>query len=472
MAKTPTTATTVKGAEQTLGAPGFQAFGGMIVSNETNPDLKDRNKYKTYSELLANAAIVATGVRTFLTLISNSKWTVKPAEEDNAMAQEIADFIQDCMDDMATPWYRVVRRSAMYRFYGFSVQEWTAKKRVDGKIGMLDIEVRPPVTITAWDFDDTNKVEAMIQTSPQTQEEIRIPRWKTIYAVDDTLNDSPEGLGLFRHLVDRNRVLKRYEQLEGQGYETDLCGIPIAKGPLKYMDEAVKAGTMSARDREHALSNMQSFLSDYTRTPNKSLLMDSAVYRDGGETKPHTSTPLWELELLQGSDRDFESMANAIRRVMFEMAMILGVESLMIGANGIGSLALSRDKSQRLYMLVDSTLQELQEIMEHDFIWPLMQLNGFPAELMPTFETEAIQYREITDVTGALKDLATSGAPIMSGDPVVNEVRAMVGLDPVPDDLMDDMDLLGRDNNEGGIAADDVAEEDPNSDIPDEAEVD
>jgi len=55
------------------------------------------------------------------------------------------------MYDMERPWHRVVRRAAMYRVYGYSWQEWIAKKRDDGVIGYLDIEPRTQSTITRWE---------------------------------------------------------------------------------------------------------------------------------------------------------------------------------------------------------------------------------------------------------------------------------------------------------------------------------
>ena len=120
----------------------------------------------------------------------------------------------------------------MYRFYGFSIQEWTARRRDDGFLTFADIAPRSQRTIERWDVDEAGQVLGALQRSPQTQEEIYLPREKLLYIVDDTLNDSPEGLGLFRHLVAPSRRLKRYEQLEGFGFETDLRGIPIGRSPV------------------------------------------------------------------------------------------------------------------------------------------------------------------------------------------------------------------------------------------------
>ena len=63
--------------------------------------------------------------------------------------------------------------------------------------------------------------------------------------MDDTIDDSPEGMGLFRHLVKIADRLERYELLEGWGFETDLRGVPVARGPFTDLEVMVQNGTLS-----------------------------------------------------------------------------------------------------------------------------------------------------------------------------------------------------------------------------------
>lgn len=416
-----------------IGAPGTAIFGGFIVESERDPRLTGRQKFTTYSNMLANTSIVAAGVRFFLNLVSKAGWKVEPAEDSGEKGEEIAELVEDIMADMTTPWHRVVRRAAMYRFYGFSLQEWTMKRREDGVVGYQDIEPRPQLTIERWDTDESGTVRGVVQRSPQTQRELYLPRGKLVYLVDDSLNDSPEGLGLFRHLAKRSVTLERYELLEGWGFERDLRGVPVGRGPLAAMAEKVNAGNLTAEQVTALRTPIEQFLSNALKGKDTALFLDSATYRSTGEQQTPSNVPQWSVELLTGGTTSQPDMAKAIERLNREMARVLGVEHLLLGSDSAGSFALSKDKTQSFGLIVASTLQEIKETLEADFLGPLFDQNGWDPELMPTFKVEQIQFRDIEQVTTALKDMATAGATLMPDDPAINEVRDLLGLSHMPE---------------------------------------
>lgn len=414
------------------GAFGTAVYGGYIVETERDARLGGLEKYRTYSNILANTAIVAAGVRYFLNLVGKANWRVEPADSSEE-AETIAEAVADVMTDMVTPWHRIVRRAAMYRFYGFSLQEWTAKKRRDGLVGMYDIAPRPQKTIERWDVASSGEVLGVIQRSPQTQEQLYLPRGKLIYLVDDSLDDSPQGLGLFRHIAPKAEILSRYELLEAWGFERDLRGTPIGRGPLAEMAQMVQSGNLTSEDVATLRAPVEEFVKNALKGKDTGLVLDSAVYRGTGESQTPSTVPQWSVELLQGGSNSQPDMARAIERLNREMARILGVEHLLLGADSSGSFALSKDKTQSFGMIVTSTLQEIKESFEADFLTPLFDLNGWDRALWPTLKVEQIQFRDIEQITGALADIAQAGAPIVPGDPAVNEVRDMLGLSSVPE---------------------------------------
>lgn len=426
---------------ETRGHGGVPTFGGFISDVEKNPTLKGVQKYTTYSNVLVNTSIVSAGVRYFTNLVAKATWKAE-AVDDTPQAIEAAEFLESVLNGTETSWSRIVRKSSLYRFYGYSIQEWTAVRRPDGKIGLKDIESRPPSTIERWDIDMTGTLTGVVQRSQHTQKEIYLPRPKLVYLVDDCLSDSPEGLGLFRHLVDPAQRLARYEVLEGFGFEADLRGVPVARAPISRMAQLVEQGLMTAEQKAAAEKPLRDFITNHIKNPKLGLLLDSSPYFSLDEAGSPSGTPQWAVDILNVNTSSQEAVAAAIGRLNMEIARILNVEGLLLGADSKGSYALSRDKTNALYLIVDSSLNEIREGYQKDIVDRLWELNGFDPALKPKLKTEAIQFRDIEQVTAALRDMATAGAVLAPNDPAVNEVRDMVGLSHAPEDSGLDASLM------------------------------
>ena len=388
--------------------------------------------------MLANTSIVGAGVRYFLNLISKAQWNVEPFD-DSPEAIAYADLLKDAIQDIDTPWYRVVRRSAMYRFYGFSIQEFIAKRNDAGQLVFASIEPRPQHTIEKWTLDN-GKVIGCVQRDAQTYDTIDLEIERLIYIADDSITDVPEGIGLFRHIVETVEKLKRYEQLESFGFETDLRGIPLVKAPLQDLSELVRNGALTSAERDEILAPLRSFVSNHIKSAKLGMMVDSSAYRANDTAQSVSGKDKWGVELLNGSSSSQEAIAVAINRLNHEIARLLGVEALLLGADGRGSEALSRDKSQNFFLIVDSTLTELAESYKKSIITALGEWNGLDLKKMPTFKPEAIKFKDVEEITTALKDLASAGAPIMADDPIINEIRDLLGtsrvdLDKVVADL-------------------------------------
>lgn len=428
------------------GVSGVQITAGFVRSIERNTDWIGQKKYQTISEIVSNVSIVAASVHYFINLISHPNWKVVPASDEQE-AKDMAEFMESVMKGMTTPWQRVVRRAGMYRFQGFGVQEWTAKKRKeDGKIGMLDVESRPQFTIERWEVDDDGTVTGMWQRSPQTGQLLAIPRKKTIYLVDDTLSDSPEGMGLYRHMAEPYSRLKQYLALEMRAYERDLRGVPIARAPLTLLKSAVQAGRLTQTEADQIVAGMQDFVKTEVKQSNTGVLLDSMPYeyQDNAGNK-FASVMQWGLELLTGTGAGLTDMAHAIDRLQREMARVLGTEQLMMGGQDSGgNRALSQDKSRNLYLNANSVNSNIASQMDKDFIDPTWTLNGFDEKLKPKFAVEDVAFKDAQEVTAALRDMATAGAVLTPDDPVIDDVRDLLGVSRQPERNENEMDQMLR----------------------------
>lgn len=418
------------GPTQTAGTGGTQVVGGYIVSVEKDSSLLGLKKYERFADILTNVSIVGAAVRNFLNLVSSVRWKYEPADGSGAQGEEIALQVEQILDDMTTPWHRVVRKAAMFKFHGFSMQEWTAKKRDDGSIGFLDIEARPCFTIERWDVDEGGTINGVLQRSPQTGQELYIPRAKLLYMVDDSLKDSPEGLGIFRHLIEPAKRLQRYEQLEGFGFETDLKGIPLGRAPLGALAQALKSGAITTDEQRAYLAPIEAFLETHIKTPQTALMLDSDTYRTLDESASPSAVKKWDLELLQGQGTSDASVAvgAAVSRVIREIARLLGSEHLLLGEMGGGSHAMHKDKTSQFSQMVDSAVIEIVEAIEADILPVLFELNGWPPELFPTIKATSVAQRDVAEMTGALASLAQAGATMSPDEEAIGEIFDMMGL--------------------------------------------
>lgn len=413
---------------QELGVGGTQVFGGYIVQNEKDAELKGTQRYKTFSDLLANVAIIAASVRLFVSMVGNAQWTFEPADESDE-AQRLADETTELlMQRMRTPWHRVVRRLSMFKMYGFALAEWIAQRMEDGRIGIKDVKPRPQITIERWLIEPHGDVLGVVQVDPQTGKDIPIPRAKLVYVVDDALNDSPEGLGLFRHIVDSGKRLRRLFQMEGYGYEADMRGIPIGRAPLAELDKMVADKTMTKKRAQELLDGMQDFLENHIKNPALGLMVDSTPYRNTGEQRAVAATPQWNIELLDGGTYSLEHIHEAIIRTQREMARVFGTEHMMLGENSSGSRALSEDKTTMFGALVDDALTMIAEQVDDDLVRPLFDLNGWDQELRPKPKTDTQVFRNVAELTAAIRDLATAGVQVDRQDEAVQEIMDLLGL--------------------------------------------
>lgn len=416
------------------GVSGTAIYAGYPVQREKSPKWIGQQKYITSADLVLNTSIIAASVHYFLNLIAHPEWSVRPADDKSREAQDVADLIEKAMHDMQTPWPRVVRRAAMYRFHGFGIQEWWAKKDVDGNVIYGDVEPRPQFTIERWDVDESGAVTGVYQRSPHTGNIIGLPRSKVIYLVDDTLSDSPEGIGIFRHLAEPYERLMNYQQLEVRAYERDLRGTPIGRAPLTLINRAISDGTITKEEGNSLIAHLKDFVQTEIKKSDTGVVLDSMIYETQSATGIGLSgTQQWGIDLLTGSGSGLGELSNVIDRIQREMARIIGTENLMLGDAGGGSRALASDKSRNLYLIANAVVNNIATTYESDFTLPLLDLNGIDHELKPSFEVEEVAFKDVGEVTNALATMARSGAVLAPDDPAIGDVRDLLGISRPPE---------------------------------------
>jgi hypothetical protein len=430
------------------GVSGATIIGGVVVSREKNPRLTGTRKFVTYEDLLANVSIIAAAFRLRNNLLAKPNWSVDPVD-DSPEAQYAKELTERIMNDHDSTWQKFVRHAGLFRFMGSAILEWTLYKDEDGTLLLKSLESRPMRTISRFEVDEDGSVTGFWQTDGVGQEYF-IPRWKTVYLVDDSIDDSVDGMGLLRHCVEPASRLKNYQELETQGYERDFRGTLIGKAPLSAIRKAVENGEITKEDGEAAIKALAELVTMARKSGSTGGIVDSATYEgtgSSGDGKQISNAPQWGLEILQGGSNGLSEMADAIQRLNYEMARVLGAESLMLGSTNTGSQALATEKTGMLHQTVNSDLKDIAAVFRSDLIEPILKLNGIDKALVPYLNVEEVSSRDAEQASKVLKDLVASGAQFLPTDEIFNEIRVDMGYSAQPEEdvaKLEELDLEDR----------------------------
>src|SRR5262245_3074503 len=118
--------------DEQVGVGGTALYGGIPSSDERNPEMASpKRRYAKYRELFYNVDIIGAGMSAFLRLVGGVDWTLSPPKNlrgaSPSEAADKADLAMDILNDMTSPWQKVVQRQAIYPFFGFAMSAWRAK---------------------------------------------------------------------------------------------------------------------------------------------------------------------------------------------------------------------------------------------------------------------------------------------------------------------------------------------------------
>lgn len=413
----------------------IQFLGGYVFDREQNPKLHGLLRWTTFEDILVNTSIVSASFRLWTNLASKPYWSVE-AVDDTPEAIEAKEFADRIIAEYPLNWTDAVRGAALFKFYGANVQEITYRRADDGAILLASIEQRPMRSIERFEVDDQGTIDGFWQMGPNMVANYYIPRWKTVYLVDNSISDSPQGLGLIRHCVEPAQRLKNFLELETQGYERDLRGVPIGRAPLSAINAAVEAGEITQEQANAALGALEQLVTMARKSGSTGAILDSSVYLgtgSSGDGKQVSSIPQWGLDIINGgSSSGLKDMADAISRINFEMARVFNSEGLLLGSTSTGSQALANDKSSNLHDQINSMLRQIADAYTNDILGTIWRLNGRDPKTMPSFIVEEVSSRDAEATAKTLKDMVAAGAQFLPTDEIWQEIRQDMGYSTQP----------------------------------------
>lgn len=432
------------------GSDGIYAPSGYFYGNngEKSRSLQGQQRWVTYDNLLMLLPGVAAAVRAWLLWSSSVRWRAAENPNGGVHATACAELVQQGLLDarMASPWRTGVVPSQLHGAAnkGFALHAKGTRRDRKGRIVYSDLGHRPQHTIEKWLKADETKSWTGVEQRGPSGKLYPLDRDELFYSASRDLTDSPEGVGLFRHIVDSERFRTRFRQLLAVAFDTDVNGILVGRGPLAKLARiattplADGGGGIDPEDTaavqafvDRYTSSMNDLLENHIVTPNRSLFLDSQTHVAQKADKSEVPTLVyeWSIETIKSTIGSLPELRQEIRELDREALRLWFAEWLMMGGD-TGTQAMHTDKTSMMGFAIDGWLDRITVDADRDLVWPLVAKNGYdPEECAPTLHREAVMQDALkaAQMLKALHDAALS-----DDDEAPDVIRGWSELPPRP----------------------------------------
>lgn len=432
-----------RGMMSEIGTTGLRHTGGYLTE-EFLRQLAGRRAVQVYREMANNDATIGAALLAIKSLIRQTTWTMEAADETNK-AQQIADFVQSCMDDMSHSWQDYLSNVLSMLEYGWSWHETVYKRRngpdgdpaskyVDGLIGWRKIPIRSQDTLQRWEMDPEGGILGMWQQDFSAgRAQVLIPIEKSLLFRPEAYKNSPEGRSILRNAYREWFFKKRVEEVEGIGIERDLAGVPVMYAPSQIMDP-------NASDTDKAIfAALKKAVTAIRRDEHEGMILPS--------NRDDKGNALYDFKLVSSAGQRQFDTSRIIDRRDARILMSMLCDFIMLGTKAVGSFALSSDKTELFAVALGGWMDAIAGVHNRHAIPRLIRLNGMPAELAPKLVHGDVEKQELEKIGGFIERLSRAGMPLFPDPALEEHLRELGGLPPPDEDALRDV--------EGGTGRDD-----------------
>lgn len=391
---------------EVLGETGLREYSGT-VTEEWHQKLRGRQGIRIYKEMSDNDAIIGSILYAIDSLVRGVTWDVQPADDSEAATQQ-KEFLETCRDDMAQSWNDLISEVLTMLIFGWSYFELVYKMRRgpdqedsrlksahnDGKIGWRKISIRAQETLNRWYFQEDGGIAGLEQTLPNGGFAC-IPIEKALLFRTRSHKNNPEGYSILRRAFRSWFIKKRLEEIEAIGIERDLAGLPVLEVPPEML--------ISGNASDVALRNELLNLVSQVRRDEREGIIVPAQEDANGKTG-------YKFSLMTSGGTRAIAIGDTIKRHESRMAMSALAEMIMLGIDGGGNRALGESKIDLFLLSLESFLGSIEAVLNRFAVPRLMQMNGVPRELWPTFAHSSLQKADSEKTAEAVVKLVSAGA--------------------------------------------------------------
>ena len=439
--------------EMELGFAGSNVWGGH-VNEEFIPQLVGVLGRRTFREMRENDSMIGAIFYALETLGTSVDWRVEEAEDG---AEEDVQFLEEVFlqEDMDSSWSHFIMDTFTSLIYGWSYFEVTYKLRAtdmtrklkettsyfniggtgndggvgvlrkpvskfnDGKIGIQAIALRPQDTLWQWHVSEKGKVLGMTQINPINGEQVTIKINKALHLVTRPNKGSPEGFSLLRNSYRDWFAKRRIENIEVDGIDRDLTGLPIASIPGDILEKAARGDERAQKTVER----YKAVVKDIRTNQTSGIVVPSDMWLDT-ELHPSNARKV-SIELLASPGQRTIDIDAAIRRRDRGIARALLADFMTLGGEAHGNFALSRNLSSLFVTALTSWLDNVENEVNRQIIPWLWRLNGRDPDKdkPPMLKHGQVVPNDLEQLGSFLREATTAGLITLPDPKLEDEVR-------------------------------------------------
>lgn len=437
-----------------MGNTGVRIYDG-VSSEELKKELTYPYAVKTFKEMSYHSTI-ASALILYEVLISQAKYKVVEPENATEEEKKQTEFVRECLNDMEGSFADFIRDCLSAQVYGFSITEKVYRRRNassgskynDGKIGIKKLAHRSQDTIEKFIFDESgNTVLGVKQNLSLVQNhygrfestnktEVVIPRSKFIHTRIGRHRGDPFGKSPLTQVYFAYKYLTTVEDLEATALAKDLVGVPLLKIPAAYL----------AADADPAKRQIADYFKNMIRNLQAGSQAGIILPSDASE---ETKLPLFDFELVSADGKKLIDTEKLKTYYTNQILTTLLADVLLLGTSSTGSYALGTLKNNMVGAMCKYLINNILEEVNRDLLPQLYELNGFNKARICKIDADNIEDDDLESLSKAFQRVASTGL-VEIDRAILNKVREMLGVDPLPADLEVQEDKLSGNSSRAG----------------------
>lgn len=421
-----------------IGYSGLNVFNG-IPNTELKRELSWPNCINTYKQMSYHSAINSP-LTLFRNLIGKATYKFLPPENPTEAEKKQTAIMNSMLSDMQEPFGDVVKSILSMQTYGFSVHEKVFYRRLksngskydDGLVGIKKIALRNQETIEKFIFSDdgndvlgvkqnlTNVIDPYGRFSSRIENTVVIPRKKFMLFRNGNHQGNPFGVSSLRDVYLAWRYLTALEEIESLSCAKDLNSIPMLTLPAHYL-------SADASPTEKAIyEQFKNMMRNIQMNNQSAIILPSTV-------DPETRQKMFEFSLVSSDGKRNNSIPEIKSYYQNLIFIALFADVLQTGNSGGGSFALAEAKSTLTGAAVETLLDSIVEVFNHDLVRQIYELNEWDVTRACTLDYDNLQEDSLEEVGKFYQRLGATGF-LPKNLSVINHALNVAGIDPLPED--------------------------------------